>query len=93
MIVPELGEYALILALCLSALLTVVPMVGASRGNMLWMGFARPLSKGMFLFTLLSFLCLGWAFLSNDFSVVYVANNSNTALPWYYRLSAVWGGA
>ena len=92
MIFPELGEYALILALCLSVLLTVVPMVGATRGNALWMGFARPLSKGMFLFTLFSFLCLGWAFLDNDFSVVYVANNSNTALPWYYRLSAVWGG-
>jgi len=92
MIFPELGEYALILALCLSALLAVVPLVGARRGSLLWMGFARPLSKGMFLFTLISFLCLGWAFLNNDFSVVYVANNSNTALPWYYRLSAVWGG-
>ena len=92
MIFPELGEYALILALCLSILLTTVPLIGASRGNVLWMGFARPLSKGMFLFTLISFLCLGWAFLNNDFSVAYVANNSNSALPWYFRLSAVWGG-
>jgi cytochrome c-type biogenesis protein CcmF len=92
MIVPELGEYALILALCLSLLLATVPQVGAMRGNTLWMGFARPLSKGMLLFTLISFLCLGWAFLNNDFSVAYVANNSNTALPWYFRLSAIWGG-
>src|SRR5690554_4780288 len=92
MILPELGTYSLILALCLSALLAIVPLVGASRGNALWMGFGRPLSKGMFLFTLISFLCLCWAFVDNDFSVVYVANNSNSALPWYYRLSAVWGG-
>ncbi len=92
MIVPELGTYSLVLALCLSVLLAVVPLAGASRGNALWMGFGRPLSKGMFLFTLISFLCLCWAFVDNDFSVVYVANNSNSALPWYYRLSAVWGG-
>jgi len=92
MILPELGTYSLILALCLSILLAVVPLAGASRGNTLWMGFGRPLSKGMFLFTLVSFICLCWAFLDNDFSVVYVASNSNSALPWYYRLSAVWGG-
>jgi len=92
MILPELGTYSLVLALCLSVLLAVVPLAGASRGNALWMGFGRPLSKGMFLFTLISFLCLCWAFVDNDFSVVYVANNSNSALPWYYRLSAVWGG-
>ena len=92
MILPELGTYSLVLAFCLSVLLAVVPLAGASRGNALWMGFGRPLSKGMFLFTLISFLCLCWAFVDNDFSVVYVANNSNSALPWYYRLSAVWGG-
>lgn len=92
MVVPELGEFSLTLALCLSVLLAIVPLVGASRGNVLWMNFARPLSKGMFLFTLFSFICLSWSFLYNDFSVAYVASNSNSALPWYYRMSAVWGG-
>ncbi len=92
LVVPELGEFSLILALCLSVLLAVVPLIGATRGNVLWMSFARPLSKGMFLFTLFSFICLSWSFLYNDFSVAYVASNSNSALPWYFRLSAVWGG-
>ncbi|WP_432697763.1 heme lyase CcmF/NrfE family subunit [Marinobacterium sp. YM272] len=90
--IPELGEYALILSLCLAVLLGTVPLVGAARGNALWCGFARPLAVTMFSFALFSFLCLGWAFLQNDFSVAYVASNSNSALPWYYRLSAVWGG-
>ena len=90
--IPELGQYALILSLCLSLLLATVPLVGASTGNGLWCSYARPLAGALFGFVLFSFLCLGWAFLDNDFSVAYVANNSNTALPWYYRLSAVWGG-
>ena len=90
--IPELGQYALVLSLCLSVLLATVPLVGASTGNALWCSYARPLASALFAFVLFSFLCLGWAFLQNDFSVAYVANNSNTALPWYYRLSAVWGG-
>ncbi|WP_027852725.1 heme lyase CcmF/NrfE family subunit [Marinobacterium litorale] len=90
--IPELGEYALIISLCLSVLLGTIPLVGASTGNGLWCGYARPLSVALFSFVLFSFLCLGWSFLQNDFSVAYVANNSNSALPWYYRLSAVWGG-
>jgi cytochrome c-type biogenesis protein CcmF len=90
--IPELGQYALILALCLSVLLSVVPLVGATNGNLLWMGFARPLAKGVFLFLVISILCLGYAFVTDDFSVVYVATNSNTALPIYYKISAIWGG-
>ncbi|WP_370278261.1 heme lyase CcmF/NrfE family subunit [Pontibacterium sp.] len=90
--IPELGQYALILALCLAALLSVVPLVGATTGNQLWMGYARPLSKGMFLFLVISIFCLGYAFVVDDFSVVYVASNSNTALPVYYKISAIWGG-
>jgi len=90
--IPELGQYSLILALCLAVLLSVVPLVGASTGNQLWMGFARPLSKGMFLFLVISIFCLGYAFVTDDFSVTYVASNSNTALPVYYKISAIWGG-
>ncbi|MCO4756723.1 MAG: heme lyase CcmF/NrfE family subunit [Oceanospirillaceae bacterium] len=90
--IPELGQYALILALGMAALLAVVPLVGASTGNQLWMGYARPLSKGLFLFLVISICCLGYAFITDDFSVVYVASNSNTALPSYYKISAIWGG-
>ena len=90
--IPELGQYALILSVCLSVLLGTVPMVGATVGNALWCSYARPLAIALFGFVLFGFLCLSWSFLQSDFSVVYVANNSNTALPWYYRLSAVWGG-
>ncbi|MDO6564015.1 heme lyase CcmF/NrfE family subunit [Amphritea sp. 1_MG-2023] len=90
--IPELGQYALILALCMSALLAVVPMVGASVGNTLLMNYARPLSLGMFFFLAISMACLGYSFVTDDFSVVYVASNSNTLLPWYFKISAVWGG-
>ncbi len=90
--IPELGEFSLILALCLSALLAVVPLAGTLRNNTLWMGFARPLATGMFLFLCISMFCLGYAFVHDDFSVSYVASNSNTALPIYYKVSAIWGG-
>ncbi|WP_067984386.1 heme lyase CcmF/NrfE family subunit [Neptuniibacter pectenicola] len=90
--IPELGQYALILALCMSALLAVVPIAGTYSKNTLWMGYARPLATGMFAFLLVSIICLGYAFVTDDFSVVYVATNSNTALPMYYKISAIWGG-
>ncbi|WP_415905123.1 heme lyase CcmF/NrfE family subunit [Neptuniibacter sp. QD48_55] len=90
--IPELGQYALILSLCLAALLAVVPLAGTYSKNALWMGFARPLATGMFAFLMVSLLCLGYAFVVDDFSVAYVATNSNTALPIYYKISAIWGG-
>jgi len=90
--IPELGQYALILALCMSMLLAVVPMVGASVGNTLLMNYARPLSVGMFFFLAISITCLGYSFVVDDFSVAYVATNSNTLLPWYFKISAIWGG-
>jgi len=90
--IPELGQYALILALLISVLLAIVPMAGAATHNRLWMSYARPLSKAQFVFLLISFLCLVYSFVVDDFSVAYVANNSNSALPVYYKISAVWGG-
>jgi cytochrome c-type biogenesis protein CcmF len=89
--IPELGNFAAILALCLSLALTVVPMAGAFQRNELWMGMARPLTAGLWVFLLLSFACLAQAFLNDDFSVAYVARNSNSALPVYYKFAAVWG--
>lgn len=88
---PELGQFALILALCLALLLAVVPLVGAARNSVALMAYARPLAVGQFVFLTISFACLTAAFLQDDFSVAYVAQNSNTALPVQYKFSAVWG--
>ena len=89
---PELGQLALILALLLAVLLSVVPLVGSLTGRDNLQAFARPLTTGMFVFVGLAFAVLTHAFLTDDFSVAYVANNSNSMLPWYYKFSAVWGG-
>ena len=89
--IPELGHVALILALCLALVLAVFPLLGAWRGNVVWMSLARPAAWGQFAMLLFSFGCLTYAFMVDDFSVAYVASNSNSALPWYYKFSAVWG--
>ncbi|MGM0767170.1 MAG: heme lyase CcmF/NrfE family subunit [Pseudomonadota bacterium] len=89
---PELGQFALILALMLAVLLSVVPLVGSVTGRDTLQAFARPLSAGLFVFIAMAFAILTYAFLIDDFSVAYVANNSNSMLPWYYKFSAVWGG-
>jgi cytochrome c-type biogenesis protein CcmF len=89
--IPELGNFAVMLALCLAALQTIIPMAGTVTGNQLWMSLCRPLSSGIWVFMVLAFACLAYAFLHDDFSVAYVARNSNTALPYYYKFAAVWG--
>ncbi len=90
--VPELGHLALILALVLALGLATLPLLGAYTGNVLWMRASRSLASGFFTFVTLAFLCLSYAFLQDDFSVQYVAKNSNSLLPVQYKLSAVWGG-
>lgn len=89
--IPEIGQFALILALSLAICQTVLPLVGAHRGDAAMMGVARTAAAGHFLFVALSFGCLIYAFLSDDFSVLYVANHSQLALPTLYKVSAVWG--
>ena len=89
---PELGQIALIIALLLAVLLSVVPLVGSLTGRDNLQAFARPLASGLFVFIGLAFALLTHAFLTDDFSVAYVANNSNSLLPWYFKFSAVWGG-
>jgi ABC-type transport system involved in cytochrome c biogenesis permease subunit len=88
---PEIGHFALVIALCLALVQGVLPLVGAQRGITQWMAAARPIAVGQFVFLAISFACLTAAFIQNDFTVLYVANNSNTALPLPYRISAVWG--
>ena len=89
--IPELGHLAMILALCLAVVQGTLPLVGAWRGDRVWMGLAQPAAWGQFSFLAFSFCCLTYAFMVDDFSVAYVAQNSNSALPWYYKFSAVWG--
>lgn len=89
--IPELGQLAMILALCFAIVQAVVPLLGAWRGDRLWMSLAQPAAWGQFAFLLFAFGCLTYAFMTDDFSVAYVANNSNSALPWYFKFSAVWG--
>lgn len=89
--IVEIGHFALIVSLGLAILLSLLPLVGASKNNTMLMNTARPLSWGMFSLLLVSFSILLWAFYVNDFTVQYVASNSNSQLPWYYRLTAVWG--
>ncbi len=89
--IPELGQFALILALLLASIQCVLPLFGAWRQKSDWMAVARPAAAGQFVFVVLAFAILTYAFAQQDFSVAYVAQNSNLKLPWYYRFSAVWG--
>jgi len=89
--IPELGHFALILALGITLIQATIPLIGAARNNSTWMALARPTAQAQLLFTFLAFAALTYAFISHDFSVAYVANNSNSALPLIYRISAVWG--
>ena len=89
--VAELGNYALALSLVIAVLLAIFPLWGAEKGNAQLMSLARPMTYGLFFVLTFSFGALFYLFAVNDFSVQYVVNNSNTTLPIYYRLSAVWG--
>ncbi|MGF1695955.1 heme lyase CcmF/NrfE family subunit [Vibrio kyushuensis] len=89
--IVEIGHFALIVSLGMAVLLSILPLIGVSRNNTMLINSARPLSWGMFLLIFVSFVVLLWAFYVNDFTVNYVATNSNSQLPWYYRLTAVWG--
>src|SRR3954466_13847074 len=89
--IPEIGQFALILALLLACTQGVLPIVGAARGNAVWMAVARPAAQGQFVFVAIAFGCLAWSFATNDFSVLNVASNSNSQLPLHYRIAATWG--
>ncbi|WP_370232794.1 heme lyase CcmF/NrfE family subunit [Salipiger bermudensis] len=89
--IVELGHYALILAFALSLLQTVVPLVGAQRGWADWMAAANPLATAQFVLIALSFAALTYAFVTSDFSVVLVVDNSHTLKPLLYKISGVWG--
>jgi cytochrome c-type biogenesis protein CcmF len=91
-VIPELGHLALWIALGVAGVLGVMPMLGAARGRGDWMALARPSARLLFALVAFAFVCLTLSFVDNDFSVLYVATNSNRSLPLHYRIAAVWGG-
>ncbi len=90
--IPELGHFALILALLVALIQGVLPLIGAARGSLPWIALAKPAARAQFLLIATSFGCLTYAFIANDFSVAFVAEHSNSQLPLAYRIGAVWGG-
>ena len=90
--IPEFGHYALILALCIAIIQGTLPLVGAHQSRREWILLARPAAQTVFLLLGIAFVILTWSFYSNDFSVLYVAEHSNSQMPVIYRLGAVWGG-
>ena len=89
--IPEIGQFALILALTLALAQATLPLIGAAKGNAQLVAMARPTAQAQFIFVLIAISCLGYSFITNDFSVLNVATNSNSNLPLQYRLAATWG--
>ena len=89
--IPEIGQFALIISLCIALTQSLVPLAGAALGLQRWIALAVPAALAQLLFVAIAYACLTWAFLHHDFSVLYVAQNSNSGLPLIYRISGVWG--
>ena len=90
--IPELGHFALILALCVALVQGTLPLFGAHQRRWQWIAVARPAAVAQAVLMAVAFGCLISAFVHNDFTVLYVAQHSNTLLPLPYRVAAVWGG-
>jgi len=89
--IPEIGHFALIVALAIALAQAALALTGAARRIPGFMAVARPAAQGQFVFVVVAFGCLAWSFYSNDFSVLNVATNSNSSLPAAYRIAASWG--
>jgi cytochrome c-type biogenesis protein CcmF len=90
-VLPELGHFALILALLLAALQAFFGIAGAAVGRERWMAAVTTAVAGQAVMVTTAMACLMASFIGDDFSVSYVAQNSNSALPLFYRVTAVWG--
>ena len=90
--IPELGHFALILAVPVALILGTLPLLGAHRNHLPWVDLARPATAALAMLVTFSFACLTQSFVTSDFSVLYVAQHSNSLLPLQYRVAAVWGG-
>ena len=89
--IPELGHFALILALLVAIAQSTLPLAGAAYGEPRLMALAKPAARAQFLLVVTAFACLAASFVGNDFSVQNVATNSNSELPLHYRFAATWG--
>ena len=89
--IPELGHFALMLSLVICLVQGVLPLAGTFLKIRSWVDLARPAAVANALFLTIAFGILAWCFLTSDFTVLNVANNSNSLLPWYYKLAATWG--
>jgi len=90
-VIPEIGHFAVIIGLVIAFIQALVPLAGTILGVQRWIAMAIPAALAQLLFIGISYGCLTWAFLVHDFSVLYVAQNSNSELPLIYRISGVWG--
>ena len=89
--IAELGHYALTLALGVALVQAILPMLGAARGDMQWMGVAVPTALVQFALLMFAFLALMHAYVTSDFSVLNVVANSHSLKPMLYKISGVWG--
>ncbi len=89
--IPEIGNFSLTIALAISIVLATLPLIGAHKNNLQLMQFSRYAVAAQFFVILVAFIALAWSFVADDFSVRYVAANSNSALPTMFKISAVWG--
>ena len=90
--IPEIGHFSLILALLLALVQGTVPLYGAHKGIGTLTNIAKPVAQGQFVFVAIAFGALVYSLINNDFSVLYVAQHSNSHLPLHYRIAAEWGG-
>ncbi|MEO7151190.1 MAG: heme lyase CcmF/NrfE family subunit [Burkholderiaceae bacterium] len=90
--IPEIGQWAALLALAVALVQGSLPIIGAAQGRVAWMELARPAAQTQCLLVVVAFACLTASFVQNDWSVLYVTSNSNSALPLAYRIAGVWGG-
>jgi len=90
-VIPEFGQFALVVALVCALIQSTLPFIGAAKNIPAWISVARPAAQAQFISLAVSFACLVYVFIQNDFSVLYAAQNSNTKLPIEFRISAVWG--
>ena len=90
--IPEIGQFSLILAFCFAIVQGVFPIYGAWKNQPKLMNLAVPAARAQFLFIAIAFICLDYSFYRDDFSVLYVASTSNSQLPLMYKLAAIWGG-
>jgi cytochrome c-type biogenesis protein CcmF len=89
--IPEIGHFALIVALLVALVQGIVPMLGAARRDGTLMAVAVPAARAQFVLVAIAFGCLAYSFVTSDFSVENVALHSNSQLPAQYRLAATWG--